>query len=135
MLAQIEAAAAARLTLKVAEPKNVEIEEKHGALAMPAIEIYTAGGSFAKVGQRYKLTPSVFVVVTFQNMRSVKDRRAGMYPVLEAVISALMLQTLGLSIDPLVPKEITKSPSRKRKRWERCLCRGVPDGIHHRQDR
>ena len=107
MLAEIEAAAAARLTLKVAEPKNVEIEEKHGALAMTAIEVYTAGGPFAKVGQRYKLTPSVFVVVTFQNMRSVKDRRAGMYPVLEAVISALLLQTLGLSIDPLVPKEIT----------------------------
>lgn len=107
MLAEIETAVAARLTLKVPEPKHVDIEEKHRALAMPAIEIYTFRGDFVRVGQRYKLTPSVFVVVTFQNMRSVKDRRAGMYPVLEAVVSALMLQTLGLSIDPLVPKGMT----------------------------
>jgi hypothetical protein len=106
MLAQIEAAVAARLTLKVSEPKHVDVEEKHGALALPAIEVYAAGGPFTKIGQRYKLKPSIFVVVTFQDMRSVKDRRAGMYPVLEAVVSALMQQTLGLSIDPLTPKEI-----------------------------
>lgn len=106
MLAQIEAAVAARLTLKVAEPKHVDVEEKHGALALPAIEVYAAGGPFTRIGQRYKLKPSIFVVVTFQDMRSVKDRRAGMYPVLEAVVSALMQQTLGLSIDPLTPKEI-----------------------------
>jgi len=107
MLAEIEAAVAARLTLKVPEPKHVDIEEKHSALAMPGIEVFTGGGEFIKVGQRYKLTPSVFVVVTFHNMRSVKDRRAGMYPVLEAVLSALMLQKLDLSIDPLVPKGMT----------------------------
>jgi hypothetical protein len=106
MLAQIEAAVAARLTLKVSEPKHVDVEEKHGALALPAIEVYAAGGPFTRIGQRYKLKPSIFVVVTFQDMRSVKDRRAGMYPVLEAVVSALMQQTLGLSIDPLTPKEI-----------------------------
>jgi len=107
MLAEIEEAIAARLTLKVPDPKNVEIEEKHGALALPAIEVYAAGGPFTKVGQRYKLRPSIFVVVTFKNMRSVKERRAGMYPVLETVVSALVLQTLDLSIDPLTPKEIT----------------------------
>jgi hypothetical protein len=107
MLAEIEEAVAARLTLKVPDPKNVEIEEKHGALALPAIEVYAAGGPFTRVGQRYKFQPSVFVVVTFRNMRSVKDRRAGMYPVLEAVVSALSQQTLGLDIDALVPKEVT----------------------------
>lgn len=107
MLAEIEEAVAARLTLKVPDPKNVEIEEKHGALALPGIEVYAAGGPFTRVGQRYKFQPSVFVVVTFQNMRSVKDRRAGMYPVLEAVVSALVQQTLGLDIDALVPKEVT----------------------------
>jgi hypothetical protein len=107
MLAEIEEAVAARLTLKVPDPKNVEIEEKHGALALPAIEVYAAGGPFTRVGQRYKFQPSVFVVVTFRNMRSVKDRRAGMYPVLEAVVSALAQQTLGLDIDALVPKEVT----------------------------
>jgi hypothetical protein len=107
MLAEIEEAVAARLTLKVPDPKNVEIEEKHGALALPAIEVYAAGGPFTRVGQRYKFQPSVFVVVTFRNMRSVKDRRAGMYPVLEAVVSALTQQTLGLAIDALVPKEVT----------------------------
>jgi hypothetical protein len=107
MLAEIEEAVAARLTLKVPDPKNVEIEEKHGALALPAIEVYAAGGPFTRVGQRYKFQPSVFVVVTFRNMRSVKDRRAGMYPVLEAVVSAHTQQTLGLAIDAFVPKEVT----------------------------
>jgi hypothetical protein len=106
MLEQIEEAVAARLTLKVPEPKHVDIEEKHSSLAMPAIEVYTGPGPFEKVGQKYKLRHSIFVVVTFQNMRSTKDRRAGMYPVLEAVAAALILQTLDLPIDPLRPKGI-----------------------------
>jgi hypothetical protein len=80
MLAEIEEAVAARLTLKVPDPKNVEIEEKHGALALPAIEVYAAGGPFTRVGQRYKFQPSVFVVVTFRNMRSVKDAARGCTP-------------------------------------------------------
>ena len=106
MLAEIEKAVAARLTLKVSEPKHVEIEEKHSSLAMPAIEVYTGPGPFEKVGQRYKLRPSIFIIVTFQHKRSTEDRRAGVYPVLEAVAAALILQTLNLPIDPLRPKGI-----------------------------
>lgn len=103
MLADIEDRIGARLNQKIAEPKRVRIDEAHTSLAVPDIDVVIGGGSFAKVAQEYELKPSVYVIVTFQNMRSVRDRRHGVYPILEAIIGALVLQKLDLAIGALVP--------------------------------
>lgn len=108
MLKEIEEAVAARLAEKITEPKNVRIDEAHSddTLSLPGIEIIVTGGAFKKVAQKYELTCSVFVIVTFQNLSSVKERRHGVYPILEAIWVCLVLQKCGLAIDALVPKRL-----------------------------
>ncbi len=106
MLTSIEEKVTERLEAKIAEPKRVSIDEAHGALAVPSIDVIVGGGSFERVAQKYKIRPSVFVVVTFQNLRSVQDRRKGVYPILEAVIASLVDQSLGLQITALTPKRL-----------------------------
>jgi hypothetical protein len=108
MLTSIEEAIVARLAEKITVPKNVRIDEAHSELALhlPGIDVIVGGGSFAKIAQRYKLNCSVFVIVTFQNLKSVKDRRHGTYPILLAVLAYLVKQDFGLAIDGLVPKRL-----------------------------
>lgn len=106
MLTDIEDKVIARLNEKISEPKRMSIDEAHHALTVPAIDVITGGGSFRKVAQNYKFELSVFVIVTFQHLRSVEDRRKGVYPILEAIIASLVLQTLELKIDPLIPKRL-----------------------------
>jgi hypothetical protein len=108
MLKEIEEAVVARLNEKIASPKNVRIDEAHSdlTLKMPGIDVIISGGAFSRLAQKYELTCSVFVIVTFQNLKSVKGRRHGVYPILEAVIACLVLQKFGLSIDAFVPKRL-----------------------------
>ncbi|MFA7465578.1 MAG: phage protein Gp37 [Syntrophales bacterium] len=106
MLTDIEEKITERLEAKLAEPKIVGIDEAHGALKVPSIDVVVGGGKFEKVSQHYKLNPTVFVVVTFQNLRSVKDVRKGVYPILEAIVGLLVRNTLGLKIDPLMPRRL-----------------------------
>lgn len=106
MLTEIEEKVVERLELKLSEPKRVDVDEAHGALAVPAIDVIVGGGSFQKVSQHYKLAANVYVVVTFQNLRSVRDRRKGVYPIIESIAALLIGHSLGLSIDPLKPKRL-----------------------------
>jgi hypothetical protein len=68
--------------------------------------VIVGGGSFQKVSKHYKLAANVYVVVTFQNLRSVKDRRKGVYPIIESIAALLINNSLGLSIDPLKPRRL-----------------------------
>ena len=106
MLTDIEANIVTRLEEKITAPKHVSIDEAHSALAVPAIEVITGGGGFHKVAQNYKLQANVYVIVTFQHLRSVEERRKGVYPIIEAIIAALLGQNLGLKIDPLRPSRL-----------------------------
>ena len=71
----------------------------------PAVFVYTEIGKFTKQAMsRYKCGLGVFVLIAFHDVKSEKKRRHGLYPILEGVIQGLMLNNLGLGIDPLVPK-------------------------------
>jgi hypothetical protein len=70
------------------------------------VDVIVGGGTFTRVAQTYKVTPQVFVIVTFQNLRSVADRRRGVYPILKAILALLIGQKLGLPIEALRPKRL-----------------------------
>jgi len=106
MLTDIEEKIVERLNAKITEPKRVDIEEAHKALSVPSIDVIVGGGKFARIAQSYKLQANVFVIVTFQHLRSIRDRRKGVYPLLEAILASLVGQSLGLKIDRLVPKRL-----------------------------
>lgn len=106
MLIDIEEKIEELINANIANPKHVDINEAHSALFVPSIDVIAGEGKFEKVAQDYKLKTAVFVIVTFQHLRSVRDRRKGVYPILEAIIACLVRQTLELKIDPLIPKRV-----------------------------
>ena len=108
MLTQIEENIVARLTEKLTSVNRVSNDEAHSALAlkMPGVDVIVGDGGFVRVAQSWKITPQVFVVVTFQNLRSVADRRKGVYPILLGILALLIDNKLGLTIDGLKPKRL-----------------------------
>ena len=108
MLTEIEEAVQGRLNTKLTSVSRVAIDEAHSPLTikLPGVDVIVGGGVFEKVGQHRRLKPSVYVIVTFSNLRSVADRRKGVYPILESIVALLARNNLGLAIDPLIPKRL-----------------------------
>ena len=108
MLTQIEENIVARLNAKLTGANRIAIDEAHSALSLkvPVVDVIVGGGGFTRVAQSWKITPQVFVIVTFQNLRNVADRRKGVYPILESIVALLMGNKFGLAIDALVPKRL-----------------------------
>ena len=109
MLTDIEEKIVARLQEKLSDVSRVSIDKAHSALnlKLPVINVIVGGGEFTHgTLSQYKIKPQVFVVATFQNLRSEADRRKGVYPVLLAMLALLINNKLGLKIDPLKPKRL-----------------------------
>lgn len=105
MLKELEEAIAERINTKLASVHRVAIDEAHSpnSLKLPGVDVIVGGGKFVRVAQNYKLKASVYVVVTFQHLRSVADRRAGVYPILESIAALLIGNQFELKVDALTP--------------------------------
>ncbi|MRR15698.1 MAG: DUF1834 family protein [Deltaproteobacteria bacterium] len=108
MLTDIEEAIAAHLKDRLESVSRIEIDQAHSptSLKLPGVDVIMGNGAFARVAQHYKITAQVFVVATFQNLKSVADRRRGVYPIMEALVALLVGRTFDLAIDPLRPKRL-----------------------------
>lgn len=108
MLSDIEDKITERLTQQLETVARVAIDQAHAptSLKLPGVDVIVGGGAFARVAQQYKITSQVFVVVTFQNLRSTADRRKGVYPIIESIVALLVGQTFGLKIEGLRPKRL-----------------------------
>lgn len=109
MLTDIEEKIVERLNQKLTGANKIKIDQAHSELSLnvPTVDVIVGGGSFSRsTMSQFKITPQVFVIVTFQNLRSVADRRKGVYPILQAIVLLLMGQKFGLKIDALVPKRL-----------------------------
>lgn len=108
MLTDIEEKIAGLLLERLQSVARVAIEEAHAVntLKLPGVDVVTGGGAFVRVAQHYKLTVRVFVIVTFQHLRSTADRRKGVYPIVESIVALLAGRTLGLKIDGLKPRRL-----------------------------
>jgi len=108
MLTEIEAGIVARLQEKLTGVNKVTIDGAHSNLTLnvPIVDVIVGGGGFTRIAQTWKITPQVFVIVTFQNLRNVEERRKGVYPILLAILALLINNKLGLKIDALAPKRL-----------------------------
>jgi hypothetical protein len=108
MLTDIENGIVTRLNAKLTGAVRAGIDEAHSKLALnlPIVDVIVGGGTFSRIAQTFKISPQVFVIVTFQNLRSVEDRRKGVYPILLAILALLINNKLGLKIDALAPKRL-----------------------------
>jgi len=104
MLADIEEKIQIRIEEKITGVKDVAVGKKRLALGAPSTFIAISGGTYRKIGQvSFKHEVSIFLSVEFKNLKGEEERRKGIYPIIEAIILTLTLQTLGLTIDPLLP--------------------------------
>lgn len=107
MLAEIEEKIQLRIKEKITGVKDVDIGKARGGLVSPSVFVAISGGTYKKIGQvSFKHEVSIFLSVEFKNLKGEEERRKGIYPILEAVILTLTLQTLGLTIDPLLPENL-----------------------------
>ena len=104
MLIEIENAIIDRLETGGLSVRDIDIKKGTKGLIYPAIFVSTTAGEYKKLGQvKYKCSPSIAVVAVFKYHGKEKDRRHGIYPILEGIILRLMLQDMDLEITPLVP--------------------------------
>lgn len=109
MLTDIENKIMERLNLKLTGVSRIAIDEGHSEfnLKLPTVDVMVGGGTFSQATMAgYKMTPSVYVIVTFQHLRNVEERRKGVYPIIESIMALLIGNKLGLKIDALKPKRL-----------------------------
>lgn len=83
--------------------RNADVK-KGKSIQYPAAFVTTEAGNFTPQGQvNFRCDLKIFLSIGFRDVSSERDRRKGLYPILEGVIQGLMGNDLGLAIKPLAP--------------------------------
>jgi len=85
--------------------RDVGIKTGTTGIIYPAVFLSTETGDYKRITQtKYRCELTLVIVVIFKNYKSEKDRRHGVYPILQGIINLLLLQDLDLEILPIIPK-------------------------------
>jgi hypothetical protein len=105
MLNEIETNIAALLTARLEGARKIGVQKGVKGLAQPAVYVSVENGSFEKTSPRaVKQTVAVYVDIIFSNLKDQQIRREGINLILEGALQLLLLNDLGLTIHPLIPK-------------------------------
>jgi hypothetical protein len=105
MIAEIEDKIIQRLKDKGLQVRDIDEQKGIEGIPQPAVYVATEEGKFERITQStFRQTINIFLYIVFKHLKSEKDRRRGIYPILEGIIGILMLQDMGLRIEPLVPR-------------------------------
>lgn len=118
LLTDIENAIVDRITTKVTAVVSAAVRAKgEGPVERyPSVYAATGSGQMRKIGNNLKVEPTVILILKFKDLRKEEDRRKGIYPILQGIISALFNHRLGLVIDALLPtgfRDITDDDDRQ----------------------
>lgn len=104
-ISEIEDAVVKRLKDKGLPVFEVDIRKGAEGLVKPAVYIAVEEGSFEKTSQNtFKQKLSIYVYAIFRHLTGEKERRRGIYPIIESIIGLLLLQDFDLKIHPLAPR-------------------------------
>jgi hypothetical protein len=113
ILADIEDAVVARLTgladtnEDFSDVRGVKIIKGWSGFLKTGVFVNVETGTFSRVGQAgFKCSLTVIVTVLFTSSKGEEARRKGIYPIIEAILSGLACEALGLDIKPLEPLKI-----------------------------
>ena len=124
MLTEIEDAIVDLLKSKLAAGlAKIEVQKGFEGLPQQAIYVSTEAGRFDKISQSsVRHSPTVWVDILFSNLSDERQRRKGIYLILEGCLQALLFQTLGLKINPLLPEDWhNTTPEEWRKKGLMCF--------------
>jgi hypothetical protein len=124
MLTEIEDAIVTLLGAKLAAgTAKIAVQKGFEGLPQPAVYVATESGRIEKISQstvRHSLT--VWVDILFSGLSDERQRRKGIYMILEGCLQALLFQTLGLTINPLQPEDWhNTTPEEYRKQGLMCF--------------
>lgn len=103
MINEIEDAIVERLTGQLAAA-FIDVQKGFEGIPQPAVYVSTEAGEFVKLSAAsFRQTLTIFVDIIFSHLASERERRKGMYLILEGVLQSLLMQTLGLQITRLAP--------------------------------
>src|SRR5574341_803642 len=105
MFADIEQAILTQFKNQGLQVDNLDVRrDPTGVLVMPAAVCHVEQGTMTKKSATtFRVDAKVYVDLVFKFMGLESDRRKKIYPVLEAALGMLTLQSLGLDIHPLEP--------------------------------
>ena len=124
MLTQIEDAIVAHLGTKLtSSAAKIAVQKGFEGLPQPAVYVSSDSGRFEKISQSsVRHTPTIWIDILFSNLSDERQRRKGIYLILEGCLQALLFQTLGLSINPLQPEDWhNTTPEEYRKQGLMCF--------------
>lgn len=105
MLSEIEDAVAARIEDRLSDAAGyVAVQRGLEGIPKPAVYVAVESGKLSRVtSEAYKQTVTGYCFVVFSHLGGEDQRRRGVFPILEGILQAILLQTLGLDISPVVP--------------------------------
>lgn len=104
-IAQIEDAIVALLQGKLDGARKIDVQKGIEGIPQPAVYVSTEEGKFAKVTMsKYRQDLTIYVDVVFKHLTDERHRREGIYPILAGCVQLLLLQDLGLGIEPIKPR-------------------------------
>jgi hypothetical protein len=105
MITEIENKIITKLETGGLSVRDVSIKAGTAGIVYPAIFVSTETGDYNRITQtKYRCELTIVLVAIFKNYKSEKDRRHGVYPILQGIINLLLLQDLDLEILPIIPK-------------------------------
>ena len=106
MITQIEDAIVALLKVKLtASTAGISVQKGFEGLPVPAVYVSTEAGRFEKITQStFREHLTIYVDILFLQLSDERERRKGIYLIMDGILQTLLLQDLGLSIKPLMPE-------------------------------
>jgi hypothetical protein len=104
-ITEIEDAIVAKLESRLESARKIGIQKGVEGIPQPAVYVSTESGKFKKVTMtKWRQTLTIYVDIVFKHLSNERERRKGVYAILEGVVQTLFLKTLDLAIDPIEPQ-------------------------------
>lgn len=104
MITAIEQAVLAKVRASFDVRASAIQKGQAGLYAAPTVSVAIFEGTFKPEGRGWRQAVSAVLLVTFKNIRSEEDRRKGINPIIQGMVSLLGGQDLGLGIKELTPE-------------------------------
>jgi hypothetical protein len=105
MINEIENAIVTLLTNQLAAAHKIAVQKGVAGLTQPAVYASVEAGSFERISNStVKQAVTVYLDIIFSSLKDQKARREGVNLILEGAVQLLLMNSLGLAVHPLMPK-------------------------------
>lgn len=113
-ISEIEDAIVERLQERLTTAGKIAVQKGIEGFPQPALYVSTEDGTLTRsTADKYKQSLKIYLDIIFKHLGNEKERRRGIYLILEGAIQTLIGQDLGLKINPLEVKGFRNTTSKE----------------------